>query len=114
MITIHLCFINYRSDHFIEYTDLGCWGDRNPRAFSDKLSNSISPPDLISKCLQLALAKGYILFALQPTGQCFGGPDDLSYQKYGSSSKCLNDGLGGNWANHVYRIEGEALMKIYL
>ena len=75
----------------------------------------IYPPNIILKCLQLAHAKGYILFALQAGGQCYGGPEDLSYQKHGKSTECkIDTGTGGSWANQVYKMEGEVLMKIYI
>ena len=104
--------------NFLEYTDLGCWKDGDGqfmvRTFSNKLSNMISPPNIISKCLQLARAQGHILFALQAGRQCFGGPEDLSYQQHGTSTKCDNStGTGGPWANQVYKIKGEIFITIY-
>ena len=92
------------------YVDLGCWEDQSQsRAFPERLSGKLDPPEVITKCMQLARAKGYDLFALQSGGECWGGPD--SYMKYGSSTVCNNAGTGGSSANQVYRIEGRTQME---
>ena len=62
--------------------------------------------------MQLAIAKGHVLFALQSgSGQCFGGPASTRYNMYGKSTACDNEGLGGPWSNQVYKIEGKTLIE---
>ena len=86
---------------------MGCWTDKNPRAL-EKISGRINPPGIIHKCLRLARDEGYQLFALQDVGgECYGGADDNMYQKYGRSTKCSKKGMGGAWANQVYKIKGD-------
>ena len=88
---------------------MGCWADSKNRAFPEWLHRKMNAPDIIQKCMQLARAKGYDLFALQLIRQCFGGPSSTDYKKYGPSPKCKDEGVGGEWANQVYQIKGEAL-----
>ena len=45
---------------------------------------------------------GAKIFALQHGGWCAGTSDGDGYKKYGKSSDCANNGLGGELANHVY------------
>lgn len=42
------------------------------------------------------------MFALQVTDWCSYGKN-IKYNKYGEATNCAN-GLGGSWANSVYRI----------
>ena len=47
------------------------------------------------------------MFALQRGGMCFAGPRaEIDYRKYGISRRC-HDGLGGAYANSIYRMIGE-------
>lgn len=57
----------------------------------------------ISKCADVAKRLGLKVFAIQNGGQCFGGADDNSYKRYGSSENC-GDGVGGPLANDVYKL----------
>ena len=62
--------------------------------------------DPIEKCYDCAIKYGFIIFGVQHSGQCWAGRDDDLYKKHGSSTSCGNDGEGGFWANHVYKIVG--------
>ena len=44
---------------------------------------------------------------------CFGGPRaEIDYRKYGMSRKC-RDGLGGLYANSVYRLLGKIKLSLF-
>ncbi|CAH1787038.1 unnamed protein product [Owenia fusiformis] len=59
----------------------------------------------INKCFTAARNEGLEYFALQDNGKCFGAPfGDTSYEMYGESEACDSNGMGGQWANDVYRI----------
>ena len=46
------------------------------------------------------------MFAVQYAQECFSGPDAAdTYQKYGASDGCNDQGTGGGWAQQVYRIK---------
>lgn len=63
----------------------------------------------IGKCAVAALKKKFRVFAVQHSGQCFGGSAaEKSFGKYGKSKSCGNDGKGGLWANQVYLTKGTA------
>ena len=48
---------------------------------------------------------GIKIFALQASGWCAGTTvDGEGYKKYGPANNCPADGLGGGWANNVYRL----------
>ena len=56
--------------------------------------------------MEAAISFGYEVFALQNGGWCAStATAGKTYQKYGSSAACRDDGEGGFWANEVYRIE---------
>ena len=60
----------------------------------------------IQNCQDAALGRGYILFALQNGGECWGTDDrNLDYKKYGQADECNPDGLGAKHINHVYEIK---------
>ena len=56
-------------------------------------------------CMRVAIKRGFVVFALQNGGQCWGSPMLDSYQKYGEAptGKC-KDGKGGPSANDVYEL----------
>ena len=104
------------------YVSLGCWNDSGSHALpvlehSDpRLDDSYqNRSDPLLKCGQVARKRGYTVFAVQDGGMCFGGPlAEINYRKYGISRSC-HDGLGGVYANSVYRLIGKlsaALGKI--
>lgn len=95
------------------YVPLGCWNDSGVHALlvlehSDVQLDDFykSRADPLRKCGEVARKRGYTVFALQRGGMCFGGPRaEVDYQKYGMSRRC-RDGLGGPYANSVYRLLG--------
>ena len=53
-----------------------------------------------------ATLSGYQMFALQHGGWCASSPTaEATYDKYGESTNCADDGEGGGWANQVYKIQ---------
>ena len=50
-----------------------------------------------------AFQAGYSVFGIQAGGECWSGPSASStYSRYGKSSACVNEKLGGPFANAVY------------
>ena len=74
--------LNHRLTIGSQYESRGCWKDRTttPRTLTDididipKTfgSHYKKRKDPILHCLQAAIARGYVVFALQDGGQCFG------------------------------------------
>ena len=63
--------------------------------------------DAIRKCALAAMVLGYQTFAIQDGGMCVGGPNaHNTYDEYGRSQGCKNNGKGGPWANQVYNLTG--------
>ena len=59
----------------------------------------------IEKCQDRAAERGYNYFAVQSQDECFTAVDaGQTYNKYGTSTKCGNQGVGGDWAQNVYKI----------
>ena len=68
----------------------------------------------IAKCAVAAMRAGYSMFAVQNGGWCAASATaPQTYDKYGKSTACNDDGEGGPYANHVYQLEG-ILKKTYL
>ena len=96
------------------YETLGCFKDAPNRAIPtlERIESILdgrykSRQNPIEKCYNAALARGYKVFALQDGGWCASSSDaSETYDKYGASSDCKADGLGGSWANQVYQING--------
>ncbi|KAI8513359.1 carbohydrate binding [Branchiostoma belcheri] len=88
----------------VEYQSLGCWRDTwtgaipslegtDVRLDGDPLTRN----DPIEKCYQVALSRGFAVFAVQAGGECFGSADaQNTYKKYGPSTACAAGGEGGN------------------
>jgi len=53
--------------------------------------------------LDLWAPTGYNVYGVQTTACLSSGSAEEDYQRQGPSEKCVN-GLGGPWANSVYRI----------
>ncbi|XP_078695320.1 uncharacterized protein LOC144924223 isoform X2 [Branchiostoma floridae x Branchiostoma belcheri] len=94
------------------YRSLGCWADTDDRAIptlegtDPRLDGGYQQRnDSVEKCYQVALSRGFAVFAVQNGGWC-AGSDTASqgYSKYGPSTACGGDGEGGPWANQVYEI----------
>ena len=55
----------------------------------------------------MAKKLGFKVFALQAGGRCVSSSTaEKTFNKYGTSSNCENDGEGGPNANQVYYIKG--------
>nr|XP_039249479.1 uncharacterized protein LOC120327143 isoform X1 [Styela clava] len=98
----------------IRYTSIGCFRDTGNRAipqadgrFQSLRDSYPQRKDAIAKCARVATDLGYKVFAVQNGGWCATGSEaHMTYQKYGPSNGCRNDGEGGPWANHVYGVNG--------
>ncbi|CAH1265253.1 COLEC11 [Branchiostoma lanceolatum] len=97
------------------YTNLGCWRDNvGNRAIptlegtDPRLDGSYGArQNPLEKCYQVALSRGYAVFAVQNGGWCAGSADGHNtYNNYGPSTACRADGEGGPGANEVYQITG--------
>ena len=67
----------------------------------------------IAKCAVAAMRAGYSMFAVQDGGWCAASATALqTYDKYGKSTACKDDGEGGSWANQVYELKSKS--KTYL
>ena len=103
----------------MEYESVGCYKDSDERAITSAEGYRYSLPDphmlshdyktrkqAIQKCALFAKLQGYKMFAVQDGGQCLTSPTaHLTYNKYGESQDCKNDGKGGPQANQVYRLK---------
>ena len=108
----------------VKYESIGCYRDQNvtaipPMERSDVLlKDSYSQRnDAIQKCALAAKVRGYQTFALQDGGMCLSGPNATeTFDKFGKSQGCKNDGKGGVWDNQVYNLtgtmEGTVIMKL--
>lgn len=67
----------------------------------------------IDQCARVALAKGYVYFAVQNTAECWSDQDAQNrYEMLGASTKCI-DGVGLKGTNMVYRFNGKNV-KLYI
>ena len=108
----------------IDYTGVGCYRDTTDRAIPT-LEDTDSVLDgglffyhnrqnAIVKCAVAARKRGFPAFALQDGGWCAASANVLeTFNKYGKSSDCKNDGKGGRWANNVYVFQDEANSKCF-
>lgn len=93
---------------------MGCYKDTADRAISTLegadpvLDGSYkSRQKAVEKCAVAARRKGFHLFAVQDGGWCVANATaEKTFNKYGKSNDCKNDGEGGGWANNVYMIRG--------
>ena len=61
----------------------------------------------VEKCAIVARKRGFRMFAIQDHGQCLSSATaGETFDKYGKSDKCSEDGKGGPWANNVYAFRG--------
>ena len=62
----------------------------------------------IAKCAAAAIRAGYSMFAVQHGGWCAASATAAkTFDKYGKSTSCKDDGEGGPWGNQVYVIKGK-------
>ena len=79
---------------------MGCYKDTSDRAFP----NYHRTNGTVEGCYKEALELGYEVFGVQNKGECWlDGAKKNNYDKHGESPACRN-GIGGVWANDVYRI----------
>ena len=72
-----------------------------------------SRQNAIAKCAVAARRRGFKMFALQHGGWCAASATaEKTFDKYGKSSDCQNDGEGGPSANNVYVIDGKNYVYI--
>ena len=93
---------------------VGCYEDTGNRAIrglegKDGILHESyqSRKNPIAKCAVAAMRVGYSMFAVQNGGWCAASATaSQTYDKYGKSTECKDDGEGGGWANQVYIIKG--------
>jgi len=93
-------------------TYLGCFKDSDQRALPNYVQLSGDGSDFIAACRKITREKGGKVFAMQDAYQCFYGPDDDNYARYGRASECkhfcgsLKSGMncGGYWQQDVYKV----------
>ena len=98
----------------IDYEGVGCYRDTGNRAIptiegTDPILDGgyRSRQNAIAKCAIAASKNGYHMFAVQHGGWCAASATaEKTFDKYGKSNDCQNDGEGGPWANNVYIIQG--------
>lgn len=107
-----------------DYTGVGCYRDTSDRAIPT-LEDTDSVLDgsafsyqkrqnAIVKCAVAARKRGFPAFALQDGGWCAASSKALdTFNKYGNSSDCQNDGRGGHFANNVYVFQDETNSKVF-
>ena len=67
-----------------------------------------SRKNAIAKCAVAAMRKGYRMFAVQHGGWCAASATaHHTFDKYGISAVCRDDGKGGVLANEVYVFKGK-------
>ena len=96
------------------YSIVGCYKDTVDRAIptlegSDAVLDGAysSRANAIKKCATAAKRAGHSMFAVQHGGWCASSADALhTFNKYGTSNACKDDGEGGPWANQVYLFNG--------
>ena len=96
------------------YETIGCFRDTGNRAISTLEGQDIHLDGnyrlrkyAIYKCYRAAKKQGFQVFAVQNGGWCASSAiAATTFNKYGKSTACKNDGEGGPWANQVYYIKG--------
>ena len=96
------------------YDAVGCYKDTGNRTIptlegkDSILDGSYSSrTNPIAKCAVAAMRAGYSMFAVQNGGWCAASATaSQTYDKYGKSTACKDDGEGGPWANEVYLTKG--------
>ncbi|XP_020626858.1 uncharacterized protein LOC110064194 [Orbicella faveolata] len=95
------------------YKTIGCYNDSLDRAIptleeTDYILDGDfwTRNDPIYKCYEVAKKLGFKVFALQAGGWCASSSTaEKTFNKYGMSSNCENDGEGGPYANQAYYIK---------
>ena len=100
--------------YLVGHDVVGCYRDSGIRAIrtlegKDSILDGqyLRRENPITKCAVAAMRAGYSMFAVQNGGWCAASATALqTYDKYGKSSACKNDGEGGPGANQVYVFKG--------
>lgn len=99
-----------------DYMYMGCYSEELPWAgnrvvgtvenqFPTVTGNYKARENAIAKCARIAKCMGYKVFVVQDGGWCATSADaHRVYGKYGSSTKCAQNGKGGPGTNSVYTI----------
>ena len=101
-------------DDFVPVIPKGCWKDNATARTMVNIdgdiqkrfgANYISRTEPKIHCMRVAIKRGFVVYALQNGGECWGSPTLDSYKKYGEApkGKC-KDGKGGPSANDVYEL----------
>ena len=93
---------------------MGCYKDTGNHAIptiegeDSILDGSYSSREnVIAKCAVAALNRGFKVFAIQDGGWCASSAAaEQTFNKYGTSNDCKDDGEGGPLANNVYVFQG--------
>ena len=93
---------------------MGCYKDFRDRAVpnlekTDPVldGNYRVRQNAVEKCAIVARKRGFRMFAIQNHGRCLSSATTgETFDKYGKSDKCSEDGRGGPWANNVYAFRG--------
>ena len=85
---------------------MGCWEDERTRAIAGDIRITSNNP--IEECYNFAKENEFTVFAVQNDDECFAAVDaHETYNKYGVSTDCNNNGRGGDWAQNVYYVACE-------
>ncbi|XP_078379553.1 uncharacterized protein LOC144662584 [Oculina patagonica] len=98
-----------------DFKDAGCYRDTADRAIptlegTDPILDGdyLNRQNAIVKCAVAARKRKFLAFALQHGGWCASSATAWeTYNKYGQSSDCKEDGKGGNLTNNVYVFQVE-------
>lgn len=93
-----------------DYKYVGCYRDIVDRAIPDLEGtdpvldgNYRARQNAVEKCAIVARKRGFQMFAVQHHGQCLSSATaEETFDKYGKSNDCSEEGKGGPWANSVY------------
>ena len=101
--------------HVAAYEKVGCFKDTSERAIpsledKDAILDGCSydkRENATEKCASAASKRGFQMFAVQNGGLCSSSATaQNTYNKYGPSNECKDDGKGSLWANQVYAFQG--------
>ncbi|XP_078369566.1 E-selectin-like isoform X3 [Oculina patagonica] len=104
-----------------EYDGIGCYKDTSDRAIptiegQDPILDGVytGRENAIEKCAIAAQRKGFHMFAVQNGGWCAASATaEMTFDKYGKSTDCNNDGEGGPWANNIYVLKAYKSVGCY-
>ena len=103
----------------IGYHSVGCYRDTSSRVIqslegTDPILDGpyyyrVNP---VAKCAVAAMRAGHSMFAVQDGGWCAASATaPLTFDEYGKSTACYGHGAGGPWANQVYILGKEVVVR---